>query len=296
MKASVLIVSKNRKEELRKTINYIAKFLDQNQHEMGIFLDGSTDGSVDLKKEFPWINWYGSSESIGPSRARSILYKKAKGEVLFGFDDDSHPLNSGFIEQTLELFETKKNLGIIAFREIKGSFKNRDDLQAILSEKKEDFKVKSFAGCGFAIRRQVYNDGRGFPVWIDIYGEESCVAMETLSLGYDILFTYAISVHHRVDKDVRAKSWANQHRFGKQIKNEGMFYLVYYPFPLVILKLSKLFFHNLKKYSFLDIIFFKEYLLAIFKIFKNFPSALFHRKPVSMRVIKKFNSLRNPEY
>ena len=38
---------------------------------------------------------------------------------------------------------------------------------------------------------------------VDIYGEESCVAIEVMSKGYDILYSNKIKVNHRVNKEQR---------------------------------------------------------------------------------------------
>ena len=84
MHASILIVSKNRKEELTRTIEILEAYLDQRIHETRVFLDGCTDGSEQLMDEFENIHWFSSKESIGASRARNVLYKTALGELLFG--------------------------------------------------------------------------------------------------------------------------------------------------------------------------------------------------------------------
>jgi len=258
MEASVLIVSRNRYVELQKTLGILQKYIDKSSHEILVFLDGCTDGSEKLIEFFPEVNWEVSKISLGASKARSILYKKAKGKLLFGFDDDSHPLQSNFVEISQALFNKKPNLGIIAFKEIKGVFETEDSIPKDLLLKKNDFYVNDFLGCGFAIRKDIYDRTKGFPVWVDIYGEEVCVALETLELGYDILFTHKIMVNHRVDLKLRKSEGANYFRFGKQLKNTSFFYLVYYPFPLLLKKIGRLYFLNFKKYGLKDKSFFRE--------------------------------------
>ena len=105
MEASILIVSKNRRDELRKTISILEKCVNKREHEILVFLDGCTDGSGELQEEFPWIQWYSSEVSIGASRARNLLYKEARGSVLFGFDDDAHPMQEDFLQLTIEIFD-----------------------------------------------------------------------------------------------------------------------------------------------------------------------------------------------
>ena len=122
MDVSILIVSKNRKQDLEKTLSIIEKCIDKKCHEIRVFLDGCTDGSEVLKNIFPWIHWEVVKETIGASIARNILYNKAVGSIFIGFDDDAHPLNTDFIQRVLKIFIKNPNIGIIAFEEVKGVF------------------------------------------------------------------------------------------------------------------------------------------------------------------------------
>lgn len=296
MKASILIVSKNRKVELSKTLFILKDYIKLECSEVCVFLDGCTDDSWMLKNVFPWVNWQSSETSLGASKARNILYKTAKGEIFFGFDDDAHPLQPNFIELSQALFAQKPNLGIIAFNEVKGVFETDESIPKKFLLERNDFYVKDFIGCGFAIKKDIYDRTRGFPVWIDIYGEEVCVALETLELGYDILFTHKIIVNHRVDVKLRKSEGANYYRFGKQLKNTSFFYLVYYPFPLVLKKVGRLYFLNFKKYGWKDKSFFREYFSAFWQMFINIRGVIKHRRPISRKTLGVFNSLSNPNY
>ena len=295
MKASILIVSKNRKAELRKTLQILEEYIEDD-HEICVFLDGCKDDSWMLKKVFPRVKWHSSDISLGASKARSILYKTAKGELLFGFDDDAHPLQSNFIELAQEIFKRRTNLGIIAFKEVKGIFESDDAIPKQQLLKKKDFYVNDFLGCGFAIKKDIYDNTRGFPVWIDIYGEEICVALETLELGYDILFTHKIIVNHRVDLKHRKNERRNYFRFGKQLKNTSFFYMVYYPFPLVLKKIARLYFLNFKKYGLKDMSFFMEYFSALWHMLLKMCRVIEYRKPISRRTLNVFNKLSRPYY
>ena len=294
--ASILIVSRNRKEDLKKTLKILYSYLNLEIHEIRIFLDGCTDGSEELKSTFPDVHWYASDELIGASGARNILYKTARGKLLFGFDDDAHPLHDNFIALADQLFKANPQTGLLAFKEIKGLFNNDKQIRKDLLKIEPDILVNDFIGCGFAIRKEVYDKTRGFPEWIDIYGEEVCVAMETLDLGYDILYTHQIQVNHRVNRNKRKKTGANYFRFGKQLKNTTWFYLVYYPFPLLLKKTGRLYFHNLRKYGVRDFQFFKQYCSAFVTNLFYFGRILKYRRPVKKQTLKKFNQLSKPQY
>lgn len=289
MQASVLIVSRNRKEELKNTLVILEKMLDFQMNEVLVFLDGCTDNSELLKEDFKWVQWYLSSESMGASAARNKLYPYAKGEFLIGLDDDAHPLSSNFIFEVTSLFEKYPNVGIIAFEEIKGKFISDDEALAKNELKEEEYYCNEFIGCGFSIRKDVYKSTNGFPVWVDIYGEESCVAIEVLANGYDILYSSAIKVNHRVDMAKRKLEGKNYFRFGKQLKNSTYYFLVYYPFP--VFKILKMYLHNFKKYAVKDFRFFKIFFRVIIEVVFNIPKVLRYRKPVDKKVLLKIRSL-----
>ncbi len=289
MQASILIVSKNRKKELEFTIQMLEKILDLSLCEVLVFLDGCSDNSDLLKEKFQWVNWIASEKSIGASAARHQIYPKAKGQFLIGLDDDAHPLNIDFIEQTKTIFEKYANVGIIAFQEIKGVFSSDKEALNNVVIKEEEYYCNEFIGCGFAIRKEVYESINGFPVWIDIYGEESCVSIEVLAKGYDMIYSNVIKVNHRIDIAERKQNGQNYFRFGKQLKNTTFYYLVYFQFPL--LKILKLYGHNFKKYALMDREYFKVFFITIFEVVKGFPKVLKYRSPVDKKVLKKMRSL-----
>jgi len=294
MQASLLIVSKNRKAELRRTLQILQKIIDFSLHEILVFLDGCDDGSSTLRQEFKYVKWYESEKSLGASAARAKLYSNAVGEYLIGLDDDAHPLLPDFIVSVRAIFKESDTTGIITFQEVKGVFESDEEAKKKIVSYRDEYLCNEFIGCGFAIRKDVYELTDGFPRWIDIYGEESCVALEVLSNGFDILYTNRIAVNHRVDMEARKKSGSNYFRFGKQLKNVGFYYMVYYPFPL--LKILRLLLHNFTKYAVRDRVYFKEYVTGFALLVFRMPAVLKYRKPVSAAVIKKISALRSPQY
>jgi len=294
MQASILIVSKNRKEELKKTLAILLQLIDPKRHEILVFLDGCTDGSADLKPEFPLVNWKGAAISLGASAARHQLYPNAKGAFFIGLDDDAHPLQANFIDRVVSVFDSFPNVGIIAFQEIRGVFSSDEEALQNVRAPEEQYLTNDFIGCGFAVRKEVYNATNGFPVWIDIYGEESCLAIEVLSKGYDILYDGSIKINHRVDMVKRRLGKQNYFRFGKQLKNTTFYYLVYYPSPMG--KILKLYWHNLKKYALTDFKCFRIYWSILFQVLFSLPKILSLRNPVDPSVISRIRSLKNLNY
>ncbi|MDI5887386.1 glycosyltransferase family 2 protein [Flavobacterium yafengii] len=294
MKVSILIVSKNRKEELAFTLRRLKSIVNVSNHEVLILLDGCTDGSEELVNKFDWISWTVLNESIGASRARNYLYKKAIGTIFIGFDDDAHPLQDDFITIVESIFEEDNNIAIIAFQEIKGIFNSDKEALSQKTDQRVEYLCNEFVGCGFAITKSAYLATNGFPLWIDIYGEESCVAVEVLANKKDILYTNRVSVNHRVNKQARLNDSMNYFRFEKQLKNTAFYFIVYHKNPSF--KIIKLFWHNFKKYAIKDIKFFKRYFKAIGVIILELPKVLKYRKPISKSIIKRKQELASPVF
>jgi GT2 family glycosyltransferase len=217
------------------------------------------------------------------------LYLNAKGHCLIGFDDDAHPLHIDFVKRTIAVFEQNPKAGIVAFEEIKGVFNSDEDALKSVDAGLVEYVTNDFIGSGFAISKEAYNATNGFPLWMDIYGEESCVALEVLSKGYDILYTNKIKVNHRVDIEKRKLCKQNYYRFGKQLKNSTYYFLVYYPFPLY--PILKLYWHNLRKYALTDWECCKIYFKTLLTILINFPCILKYRNPVEKSLILKMRKL-----
>ena len=294
MQASVLIVSKNRADSLKKTLLILENLIDTSNNEILVFLDGCTDSSIELKLVFPQVRWFESTKSLGASVARSKLYPNAKGKFLIGFDDDAHPLNADFIERIIKVFIKNPNVGIIAFEEIKGVFDSDDSAIKSSATNSIEFLTNEFIGCGFAIKKEAYEKTNGFPVWMDIYGEESCVAIEVLDKGYDIFYSNNIKVNHRIDKSKRKEAGKNYFRFGKQLEHTTYYFLVYYPSPLF--RILKMYWHNFNKYALKDWCFFKMYFKTVFKVFVHTPKILKYRNSVEKSTLLKKSKLTPLKY
>ena len=288
MDISFLIVTRNRPADLRVTLNTLEKIIDLEKHEVCVFIDGC-DKTTPIIEEYHWVQWSKVNKSISASPARNTLYKTAKGKIFIGLDDDAHPISVHFIEEVISRFRESVNLGIIAFQEVRGLFAT--DQEALKCSKSGlSYITNDFVGCGFAIKKEAYDATNGFPLWMDIYGEESAVAIEVMDAGYDIVYDYNLKVNHRVDVEKRKTMGRNYFRFEHQLKNTIRFYMVYYPKPLF--KIAKALFHNFRKYAIRDRRYFKSFMKICFSTLINMRFILAYRNTVSPEIIIKKNTLR----
>jgi GT2 family glycosyltransferase len=293
MEVSILIVTKNRPDELEITLDKLFSLLDLSIHEVLVFIDGCKKAEVLIAK-YPWVQWENSAISISASPARNKLYKKAKGEIFIGLDDDAHPLSSNFITKTRSLFLENARIGIIAFQEIRGVFISDQEALENAEPDIAKYKTNDFVGCGFAIRKEIYEKTNGFPVWIDIYGEESCLAIEVLDLDYEIYYDNTIIVNHRVDRNKRLGQGRNYFRFEKQLKNTIHYFIVYFPNPFI--KIMILLLHNFKKYGLHDLTYFQLFWKSTFAACEELFFVLKFRKPIKKSTLLKIKNLKGIKY
>lgn len=292
MKVSFLIVTRNRPVELAFTLKKLRDIIDLSIHEVLVFIDGDPKTEA-IMVNFNWVNWTVNKQNIGASPARNALYKKAKGTILIGLDDDAHPISNNFIAEVENVFSESKTLGIIAFQEVRGCYES--DTAALKNTVLRDsYLTNDFVGCGFAIRKEIYDATNGFPLWLDIYGEEPALALEILDLGYDILYKNSIVVNHRIDIEARKTLGRSYFRFEKQLQNTIRYYVVYYPNPF--LKIAKLLFHNFKKYAVKDATYLKSFFKVCFSTLLQIHKLLKYRNPVKSRTIQRKISLKQLNY
>ena len=93
MKLSIMFITHNRKEELKRAIKSCIKNSIENM-EFVIVDNNSTDGTeseikqllTDAKTKF---TYFFSNTNLGVSGGRNKAYSLCKGEYIFGFDDDA---------------------------------------------------------------------------------------------------------------------------------------------------------------------------------------------------------------
>lgn len=189
MKASFVIVNYNRKDEVLLTISKtkdIIKF-DPDNFEIIIIDNASTDGSAAaIKDQYPDIILIENDVNIGVP-AWNIGFARAKGGYFINLDDDSQ-IDAG-LEEALLYLDNHPNVGVLALNITGGAFQT-DDWNN-LSE------YVGFIGCGFILRKELYEKIGGFAEWIFLYTNEYEYGIRCMQVGYKIIFFSDCHVTHR---------------------------------------------------------------------------------------------------
>lgn len=111
MKLSVIIVSYNTKDYLKKALNSVPWKKDS---EIFVVDNASTDSSSKMvKKEFPEVKLIVNSKNVGFAGANNIAIKKAKGKNILLLNSDAILL-SGASEKMMELLQSSPEIGIVS--------------------------------------------------------------------------------------------------------------------------------------------------------------------------------------
>ena len=112
VRASVIIATRNRKEELQIALS---SALGQTvRPEVVVIDDGSTDGTAhNVRANFPSVRLERSETSQGYIVQRNRGAHLAKGRILFSIDDDAEFSTPRIVEQTLRDFDDPR-IGAVA--------------------------------------------------------------------------------------------------------------------------------------------------------------------------------------
>src|SRR5215469_9952384 len=152
MAATVVITTKNRREDLLKAI---ASALSQTTRpEVLVIDDASTDGtSAAVAREFPSVRLQRSEKSLGLVVQRNRGARLATNPIIFSLDDDAVFSTPRIVEDTLREFGHPR-VGAVAI-----PFADVNQSPAIYQRAPEPrgiYATYDFKGTAHAIRRDVF--------------------------------------------------------------------------------------------------------------------------------------------
>lgn len=205
MKASVVITTRNRKEELRAAVRSAAQ--QSGSPEIIVIDDGSTDGTAQMMAaEFPGVRLVRHEESRGLIVRRNEGARLATGDIIFSIDDDAIFSSPKVVEQTLAEF-SEERVGAVAIPYLEPHKENRLMQQA--PDKNQPWVTSHFIGTAHALRRDVFLRLRGYREHLVHQGEESDYCLRLLDAGFMVRLGSADPIHHFESprRDFRRMDW-----------------------------------------------------------------------------------------
>ncbi|MBE2188326.1 MAG: glycosyltransferase family 2 protein [Desulfobulbaceae bacterium] len=197
MKISVVIVTRNRSEDLKFSIH---RFLEQTypNKEIIVIDNASEDNTKEMMKEnFPDIKYLRLPDNHD-IRGINIGIEMSDGDIIWRTDDDSSPEHNDEFEKVVEIFRNHENIDIITCEciNVKDNFEVwnwypfKHDKTNVPPE---GYKSNHLVGVGAAIRRTVYNKIGGFWEW---GFEEIDFCTRAIIAGFNIRYFPNLRVMH----------------------------------------------------------------------------------------------------
>jgi glycosyltransferase involved in cell wall biosynthesis len=192
MTATVVITTKNRKDELRTAVR---SAIDQTAKPQVLVIDdGSTDGTSDMiGAEFPQAVLHRHEQSSGLIVQRNNGAKLASGEIVFSIDDDAAFSTPNTVQQTMAEFDHPR-VGAVAIPFI------NVNKEKVLSQRAPGetgiFCKHDYIGTAHALRRDLFLQLGGYRGFLVHQGEEQDYCIRMLNAGYLVRLGRADPIHH----------------------------------------------------------------------------------------------------
>jgi GT2 family glycosyltransferase len=226
MTVSIMITTRNRIEELKRTLKVIS-ILNPPSDEIIVTADGCTDRTTDfVKSEFPNAKLIVNEQSLGSVASRDRMMRAARGDLVLALDDDSYPEQVDCIQRFIPLFEQRPKLAVLHFPQ------RTDEYPETLVETDfgSEHLTRSFGIGAAALRRSFYLQLPGFESHFFHAYEEPDYALQCVAAGYDVVFSPVVTVRHHYSVQGRDEIVVHQ----RHARNEFWSTLMRCPFPFVL--------------------------------------------------------------
>jgi len=204
---SIIVLNWNRPEDTIEVLNDLRRQTYDNI-EMVLVDNASDDGSAEkIEHSMNDVKVIRSSENLGVPGGRNLGIENASGEILFFIDNDAFLEEDG-IKKIVERFNDEARVGIISCR-IDDYYSGELDHgswvypKAQLKEARRNFETYSFCGCGFAVRRAVFDSAGLLPACFFFCREEDEFSIRAIKLGYRLLYCGDVVVRHKTSPEGR---------------------------------------------------------------------------------------------
>jgi glycosyltransferase involved in cell wall biosynthesis len=285
---SILITTKNRKDDLKYTISRVMGLTRSESLEWIICDDGSSDGTFEMiKSEFPMFTVIRNKTSRGLIYSRNLLMNLVTTEFAISVDDDLHIITEDGLGMLERYFDNNPAVGVVGFRIY---WSKSEPLNCSTVE--GPARMQSYNGGAHAFRMEAWKQTPGYPAWFIFYGEEDYISYHLFLLKWEIHYLPSVLVNHRVELRDRKNQTDYTIRLRRSLRAGWILYLLFYPVPLIprkILSSVKAQFSNriLKG----DLRALLALVLASFDLLRFLPKIVKNRKGLSKKDYNAYNHL-----
>ncbi len=236
---SFIIISYNRPAETVESIRNVMSEIEKVPGYLFDLIVINNGSTVDYKEVEEFIqteqlqlNYINSPENLGVSRGRNLGIKNAKGKYVVFIDDDAIFKTLDAPKTIVDKFEQYPDTGIIAFG-IHNYYTGIEDhpVKDKVLLQQQEFYNNLFWGCGFVVKKEVFDLIGDFDASFFYGMEEYDLAYRTIDAGYKILFTKNVIVLHKVSPKGRE---TNIVKFSRQFVNKTIIAYRFLPYRFVV--------------------------------------------------------------
>jgi GT2 family glycosyltransferase len=279
---SILITTKNRKDDLAFTLQKSHHLLDRDDVNFIICDDGSIDGTYQfIQDNYPKIKLIKNDKSRGLIYSRNRMMKLVTAAFAISIDDDLHFITQNPLEIIEKAFKENPDVGLFSFR----IFWNLEEPRITKCDE-ISHQMKSFAGGANAWRMAAWREIPEYPAWFVFYGEEDFASFQLFKKNWKVFYLPEVLVNHRVNIKNRKKDPDYSLRLQRALRSGWYLYFLFYPLSTIPKKMAYSIWMQFKLKVFKgDLKALKALLLAIVDLLFSFP-----------KIIKNANRLSNKEY
>lgn len=230
---SILITTKNRKDDLAFTLDKIQYLLERNDVECIICDDGSNDDTANfISTNFPTIQLIQNHKSKGLIYSRNRLLSLVKSDFAISLDDDAHILTLNPLEKIQSHFNENPSCGLLALR----IFWGINEPEIFFTNEKTT-RVQAFVGCGHVWRMSAWQNIPNYPEWFVFYGEEDFASYELFKKNWEIHYLPDVLVNHRVDLKSRKNNSDYTTRLRRSLRSGWYLLFLFYPVKIILREL-----------------------------------------------------------
>jgi glycosyltransferase involved in cell wall biosynthesis len=192
LSATVVITTKNRKEELAAAIE--SALTQTALPQVLVIDDGSTDGTAEMvRQRFPLILFDRTEQSRGYIVQRNRAAQMAGGEIIVSIDDDAVFSSPNTIEQTLAEFD-RPLVGAVTIPLI--DVKQSPQVHQRAHRDGAIDVAYTFIGTAHAVRRDLFLRLGGYREFLFHQTEEIDFTVRMLAAGFIVRMGRADPIHH----------------------------------------------------------------------------------------------------
>jgi GT2 family glycosyltransferase len=190
--ATVLIVTRNRREDLRRTLP--TALAQEGDVEVLVVDNGSTDGTPEMvAAEFPRVRLL-SDPAPGYIGRRNAGVRAARGDIVLSVDDDCEFTDPATVRRLLGDFADAR-VGAVAMPYVDHLY--GEELRQAPPRREGTWAVDTFVGCAGALRRDAFLAVGGFREEYGYSTEEPDLCLRLLDAGQHVALGHTPPLVHR---------------------------------------------------------------------------------------------------